>query len=100
MSRSKTWTSISVYTNVREQVEELRVGQSYNELFSHICEQYEPDEADHEYEYQSSENDKKEDWETISLHQSTYDQITALKQSNETFNDLFIKMIRQYNNPH
>lgn len=97
MTRNKNWTSISVYTNVREQIEELREGQSYNELFLNICEQYKPEEADHDYEYKPSEDEKEQRWETISLNQSTYNEVDRLKQSDETFNDLFIKMVRQYN---
>lgn len=97
MPREHNWTSISVYGPVREQVEELREGQSYNELFLEMCERYDLEQADEDYEYEPSEEEKEErDWETISLHQSTYDEIVKLKQDGETFNDLFIKMVRQY----
>ncbi|WP_226011013.1 antitoxin VapB family protein [Halomicrobium salinisoli] len=94
---SNNWTSISVYAPVRERVEEVREGQSYNELFREMCEQYDPGEADHDYQYEPSEEEKEErNWETISIYQSTYDEIVKLKQDDETFNDLFIKMVRQY----
>jgi hypothetical protein len=97
MARKKNWTSISVYAPVRERVEALREGQSYNELFLEMCEKYDPEQADHDFEYEPSQKEKEErDWETISLHQSTYDEIAKLKQNDETFNDLFIKMVRQY----
>lgn len=96
MARKHNWTSISVYATVREEVDALREGQSYNELFTEMCEQYDPDKAD-DYEYEPTESEQENsEWETISLHQVTYDEIDELKEDGETFNDLFVKMIRQY----
>jgi predicted CopG family antitoxin len=97
MTRNRNWTSISVYSPVREQIEAVREGKSYNELFLEMCERYEPEKADEDYEYEPPGDEEEErDWETLSLHQSTYDEIVNLKQDGETFNDLFIKMVRQY----
>jgi predicted CopG family antitoxin len=97
MPRKNEWTSISVYAPVRERIEELREGQSYNELFLEMCEQYNPKQANHDYEYEPTEMEKEErNWETFSLYQSTYEKIDKLKRDDETFNDLFIKMVRQY----
>lgn len=100
MARKNYWTSISIYSPVREQVEELREGQSYNELFLEMCERYDPEQADHDYEYKPTEEKKEEqNWETTTLHQSTYDEIDKLKPDDEIFNDLFVKMARQYDKP-
>jgi len=97
MPRKNEWTSISVYAPVRERIEELREGQPYNELFLEMCEQYSSKQANHDYEYEPNEKEKEGgDWETFSLHQSTYEEIDELKRDDETFNDLFIKMVRQY----
>lgn len=97
MARKHNWTSISVYATVKERIEELREGQSYNELLHNMCKQYDPDRANHGYEYEPTQSEQENSkWETISLHQTTYDEINSLKQEGETFNDLFIKMVRQY----
>lgn len=97
MAREHNWTSISVYATVRERIEELREGRSYNELLLDMCEQYDPDRANHDYEYEPTRSEQENsEWETISLHQATYDEIDSLKRDGETFNDLFIKMVRQY----
>lgn len=62
-----------------------------------MCERYKPEQADHDYEYEPNKKEKEErNWETFSLHQSTYEEIDELKRDDETFNDLFIKMVRQY----
>lgn len=99
MAREHSWTSISMYATVREKVDALREKQSYDELFLEICEQYDPDQADN-YEYEPTESERENsEWETISLHQETYDKIDTLKQEGETFNDLLVKMVRQYENP-
>lgn len=92
------WTSISVYSEIKDRLDSLREAQSYDEFFLALCEHYDPSQADDDFEYNHPENDEEErEWKTMSMHKEVYDEIVSLKSDDETFNDLFIQMAEQYN---
>lgn len=90
------WTSLSVYTEVYKQIDSIRGDQSYDEFFLALCDQYNPAETDEDFRYEHPNDEGEREWKTISLQKPTYEKIIELKSETDTFNDLFSKMLRQY----
>lgn len=93
MGRNYDWTSISLYAPLYEKLNEVRGDQFYNDFLLELCERYDIGEAG-DITYTEAEEVTSE-WKTISVHQEVYDEVENQKLSDETFNDLIYKMLKQ-----